>query len=150
MSKSVLAGADFESRVSSVLNRDVRSFGKKHLFDGREDTCWNSEQGRPQWVHLQFPAGQAAGGVTVGAVALMFQGGFVGKDCRLEALVGGAGDAPARFETRLRFYPEDNNRLQVFPLPEPAAATAFRVVFPDSTDMFGRVTVYQLDLLGGS
>lgn len=32
------------SRVSSVLNRNTRQFGKKHLFDQDEETCWNSDQ----------------------------------------------------------------------------------------------------------
>lgn len=32
------------NRVSSVLNRDTTSFGKQHLTDGSEETCWNSEQ----------------------------------------------------------------------------------------------------------
>lgn len=33
-------------RVSSVLNRNSRQFGKKHLFDQDEETCWNSDQVR--------------------------------------------------------------------------------------------------------
>ena len=33
-------------RVSSVLNRDVKQFGKKFLFDGDDDTCWNSGEVR--------------------------------------------------------------------------------------------------------
>lgn len=31
-------------RVSSVLNRDVKQYGKKYLFDCNEETCWNSDQ----------------------------------------------------------------------------------------------------------
>ena len=31
-------------KVSSTLNRDTKQFGKKFLFDGREETCWNSDQ----------------------------------------------------------------------------------------------------------
>jgi len=31
-------------RVSSVLNRDKKQFGKSHMFDGKEDTCWNSDE----------------------------------------------------------------------------------------------------------
>lgn len=31
-------------RVSSVLNRDVKQFGKKYMFDTNEETCWNSDQ----------------------------------------------------------------------------------------------------------
>jgi hypothetical protein len=29
--------------VSSVLNRDIRSYGKKHMFDDSTETCWNSD-----------------------------------------------------------------------------------------------------------
>ena len=31
-------------RVSSVLGRDAKSYGKKYLFDYCDDTCWNSDQ----------------------------------------------------------------------------------------------------------
>lgn len=31
-------------RVSSVLNRDVKQFGKKFMFDCSEESCWNSDQ----------------------------------------------------------------------------------------------------------
>jgi len=31
-------------RVSSVLNRDKKQFGKSHMLDGKEDTCWNSDE----------------------------------------------------------------------------------------------------------
>ena len=31
-------------RVSSVLGKDVKSYGKQFLFDGLDDTCWNSDQ----------------------------------------------------------------------------------------------------------
>ena len=33
----------FLSRVSSVLNKDNKNYGKKNLIDGSEETCWNSE-----------------------------------------------------------------------------------------------------------
>ncbi|XP_010167502.2 nuclear receptor 2C2-associated protein, partial [Antrostomus carolinensis] len=38
-------GGTCPCRVSSVLNRDVKQFGKKHMFDASEETCWNSDQG---------------------------------------------------------------------------------------------------------
>ncbi len=31
-------------KVSSVLQRDVKNYGKQYLIDGNEDTCWNSDQ----------------------------------------------------------------------------------------------------------
>ena len=45
---------DFEIKVSTVLNRQVSEYGKLFMFDGREDTCWNSDQGTPQWVRITF------------------------------------------------------------------------------------------------
>ena len=27
-----------------MLNRDARQFGKQFMFDGSEETCWNSDQ----------------------------------------------------------------------------------------------------------
>ena len=90
-------------RVSSVLNKDVRQFGKKFMFDGAEDSCWNSDQvsitsdciinrrhaslpkitvccsqGTPQHVTLGFPSP-----VRPSELKLTFQGGFAGKKCTL-------------------------------------------------------------------
>ena len=42
-------GNVYTCRVSSTLNRDTKQFGKKYLFDGRNETCWNSDQ-----VHYIF------------------------------------------------------------------------------------------------
>ncbi|MED6244154.1 Nuclear receptor 2C2-associated protein [Characodon lateralis] len=92
-----------QSRVSSVLNRDVKQYGKKFMFDCNEETCWNSDQGDCQWVLLEFPQP-----VNVSKVKLQFQGGFSAKTCRLEGCLKD-GDL-----MRLsQFYPEDNNCLQI-------------------------------------
>lgn len=67
------------SRVSSVLNRDTRQFGKKHLFDQNEETCWNSDQGPSQWVRLEFPQR-----IRVSQLQIQFQGGFSSRRGHLE------------------------------------------------------------------
>ncbi|XP_078412213.1 nuclear receptor 2C2-associated protein [Cetorhinus maximus] len=90
-------------RVSSVLNRDVKQFGKKFLFDRNEETCWNSDQGACQWVMLEFPQT-----VKVTELQLQFQGGFTGRTCRLEG-----GRKEANLVKIADFYPEDTNRLQI-------------------------------------
>ncbi|XP_067254762.1 nuclear receptor 2C2-associated protein isoform X2 [Chanodichthys erythropterus] len=91
------------SRVSSVLNRDVKQFGKKFMFDSNEETCWNSDQGESQWVVLEFPQS-----VKVSELRLQFQGGFSGKSCKLE---GSAKEEDLKHI--LDLYPEDNNGLQI-------------------------------------
>ncbi|XP_066273851.1 nuclear receptor 2C2-associated protein-like isoform X2 [Branchiostoma lanceolatum] len=127
-------------RVSSVLNRDVKQFGKKFMFDGDEETCWNSDQGSPQWILVEFSEE-----VCPQEIQLQFQGGFVGKDCCVE--VGSGGGDLARF---MDFYPEDVNSVQRFTIKEAPSVKRLRIVFPSSTDFFGRVTVYKLDIIGTS
>jgi len=42
------------SRVSSVLNKDNKNYGKKNLIDGSEETCWNSEAVRCDYFNYDF------------------------------------------------------------------------------------------------
>jgi hypothetical protein len=42
------------SRVSSVLNKDNKNYGKKNLIDGSEETCWNSEAVRSDFSMMFF------------------------------------------------------------------------------------------------
>lgn len=45
---NLLVKDSFETlSVSSVLQKNHREFGKKHLYDGKAETCWNSDQGLP-------------------------------------------------------------------------------------------------------
>lgn len=125
------------SRVSSVLNRDTRQFGKKHLFDQNEETCWNSDQGPCQWVMLEFPQG-----VRISQLQIQFQGGFSSRRCRLEGSQGSQG-----LFRIVDFYPEDNNSLQTFPIPA-AEVDRLKVTFEDMADFFGRVVIYHLRVLG--
>ncbi|KAI7790895.1 nuclear receptor 2C2-associated protein [Triplophysa rosa] len=135
------------SRVSSVLNRDVKQFGKKFMFDANEETCWNSDQGGCQWVILEFPQP-----VKATELRLQFQGGFSGKTSKLE---GSAEEEDLKHI--LDFYPEDNNCLQIslhvppilpFPIPDAPLVQRLKIVFENSADFFGRIIVYTLDILG--
>jgi len=133
---------DFEVKVSSVLNRQVREYGKMYMFDGREDTCWNSDQGTPQWIRIEFGEDDER---QIDRVEFMFQGGFAGKTCWMEV-----SQDLKTYEKVQDFYPEDINKLQKFPLENPVKAKAFKVVFADSTDFFGRITIYQMKLFCSS
>lgn len=37
---------EIKYKVSSVLDQNTKQFGKTFLFDGNEETCWNSDQVR--------------------------------------------------------------------------------------------------------
>ncbi|KAK2164483.1 hypothetical protein LSH36_63g10042 [Paralvinella palmiformis] len=124
-------------RVSSVLNRDVKQFGKKHLIDDDDETCWNSDQGTPQWIQVDFP-----GLVSLQEVHLQFQGGFVGKDCYIEGTLNGITSR------LLEFYPEDINSNQVFQISCSDRVSSIKIVFSSSTDFFGRIILYKLNMFG--
>ncbi|XP_042335980.1 nuclear receptor 2C2-associated protein [Sceloporus undulatus] len=132
-----LISSETVSRVSSVLNREVKQFGKKFMFDGNEETCWNSDQGAVQWLTLGFPQT-----VRVSQILIQFQGGFASRKCTVQGF---------RKEEELpevaEFYPEDTNSLQTFALKE-MQLDKLKITFEDSTDFFGRIIIYRLDVLG--
>ncbi|CAG2194847.1 unnamed protein product [Mytilus edulis] len=87
-------------RVSSVLNRDTKQFGKKYLVDEEDDTCWNSDQGSPQWIAVEFDEEEL-----ITEIRIKFQGGFAGRECWAERL--------DTSEKIIEFYPDDVNSLQI-------------------------------------
>ncbi|XP_058019410.1 nuclear receptor 2C2-associated protein isoform X1 [Ahaetulla prasina] len=80
MAVSSLICPETISRVSSVLNREVKQFGKKYMFDGNEETSWNSDQGAIQWMTMEFPQT-----VQASQIQIQFQGGFASGKCILQA-----------------------------------------------------------------
>ena len=109
MSSQPLINASTRLRVSSVLNKDTRAYGKQFLAkqflaDGKEETCWNSDacaEGGSQWlvVNLESPA-------VLESVEFKFQGGFASSQVAVEALRSG------QFKLVHSLYPEDVNSGQ--------------------------------------
>jgi len=122
----------FSAKVSSVLNKNVKEFGKQFLFDGREETCWNSDQGSPQFILISFHQPQAK----ISQLQIQFQGGFVGNQCHV--IINND-------EQKVDFFPDDSNKLQTFPV-ELTDVNQLKISFGGSTDFFGRITIYQLNL----
>ncbi|KAG8517198.1 Nuclear receptor 2C2-associated protein [Galemys pyrenaicus] len=127
------------SRVSSVLNRNTRQFGKKHLFDQDEETCWNSDQGPIQWVLLEFPQR-----IRVSQLQIQFQGGFSSRRGRLEAHCRCRREVGWEIPCHLFAL---TTCAHTFPVPA-AEVDQLKVTFEDATDFFGRVVIYHLRVLG--
>lgn len=131
-----------KARASSVLRGSPRQFGPLRMFDGSCETCWNSDHSSAgQWLELAFSER-----AHVQAVAITFQGGFVGQDGAIFVRATPADEwRPAG-----TFVPDDSNAEQTFPLSGAGAAgvTGMRLTFERSTDFYGRVTIYKLDVLG--
>lgn len=127
-------------RASSVLDRNRALYGAAHMLDPDATSCWTSAQGSPQHVALLFQRR-----VHVSRLALMFQGGFVGQD--VEVLARDAVSGQWGPVSGCVVEPADANELQEFPCEAPGV-DALQLVFQRSTDFYGRVVVYRLDVLG--
>lgn len=73
------------------------------MFDGEEDTCWNSDRGSPQSVTVELPSA-----ASVGLLEIRFQGGFATREGALLA-----GCDVSNLKEVQKFYPSDSNTLQV-------------------------------------
>ncbi|XP_037028289.1 nuclear receptor 2C2-associated protein [Bradysia coprophila] len=134
---SVLDDVKYKCSVSSVLNRDNKQHGKSFLFDGCEDTAWSSDQGALQWILITFDE------VTkIKSFNFQFQGGFAGKNCSVSLEDGGG-----KVVHEQPFYPDDINAKQTFDLSSTAESVRkVKFSFEGSTDFFGRIIVYNLEL----
>lgn len=104
----------------------------------------------PQFIEVKF-----AQPAVPTQLCFRFQGGFAGKTCRLlawpateQATDDAAALAPAADPIEVGLvYPEDINDLQHFAVDTKGKAiAALRILFEESTDFFGRVTLYTLEL----
>ncbi|XP_043482341.1 nuclear receptor 2C2-associated protein [Leptopilina heterotoma] len=131
---SLLKEKKFTCRVSSVLNKNVKEFGKQYMFDESNETCWNSDSGTPQWILVNFEEP-----VDLSEIEIEFQGGFAGKKCSIES-----GEDSKDLSIINDFFPEDTNTRQRFPLTKSTRSKVFKIIFHSSTDFFGRIVVYKL------
>lgn len=103
-------------------------------------------KGLPQYVHFTFE--QA---VVPNFIHLTFQGGFVGTRCNISVLYPkdeSESSTPSEPKHLVYIYPEDANRKQTFELPETPPVKEMKLVFEESSDFFGRITVYDLQITG--
>lgn len=70
---SSLINKETKSRVSSVQNMNTKEYGKQLMFDGNDDTCWNSDQGDHQFIELLLKPCE------IKRIEIISQGGFCPK-----------------------------------------------------------------------
>lgn len=73
---------------------------------------------------------------------LTLQGGFTSHCLKVQLL---DGDSLVHEET---FHPEDSNGSQEFGMKQSTRCTQVRLLFDEASDLFGRIIVYRLDVLG--
>ncbi|KAL9184279.1 hypothetical protein ACHAXT_002365 [Thalassiosira profunda] len=149
------------ARASSSWKHDTRKFGPQHALDGQTDSAWKSapsEGNDPAFyeVHFHRP-------VLVKEMRVQFQGGFVGMDCIVHRRTSGDsaageqsnGESEWKEFDELYLDPVDSNKVQTFAVETesdgnetPQPCTALRIEFGRSTDFYGRIVIYSLEVWG--
>lgn len=93
-------------------------------------------------------------------LVLTFQGGFVGTRCTIYGITSqvddGGSQGQSQWQVVAKIFPEDTNRRQTFALTSDGDQIAIgqlkdlvrvKVVFEESSDFFGRITLYNLDII---
>jgi hypothetical protein len=117
-------------RVSS------KSSNKLKMIDSLEDSCWTSSPGMKHSILLELLEESP---LNLSGISLCFQGGFSAREMELHL-------DDVKIQT---FFPLDNNENQIFNLTNPLVVySKILLLFPNgSTDTFGRITIYKLELL---
>jgi hypothetical protein len=102
------------------------------MIDGSDETCWQSDQGSPQFVVVDF-----INDIKIQNISIMFQGGFAGIETKLYFY---ESDSPVLIDT---YYLNDDNSSQQIQ----AAITTrkLKLEFSKSSDFYGRIVVYSLN-----
>lgn len=156
-----------------MLNKDVKQHGKAFMFDGLDDTAWYSDQvmclflslflsfsnksvsiiqGLPQTINIVFNEPLESLDLRSSQLKIKFQGGFVGSVMRVSI-----ENSSNQNIFKKHFYPDDINDMQSFPLEYsdvdmPQSPTSLEnvrklsIVFEKSSDFFGRVIIYHLEM----
>ena len=119
-----------------------RSASARALYDGDSDSCWQSDElsarHTSHYATLTFACSSR-----VTAVELTCGGGFVLSP----ALVSVRAADDDKFVLVSTAELRDDNSAQRITLAAPTAATAIRIAANASTDLFGRVCLYEVRVL---
>lgn len=75
---------------------------------------------------------------------IQFAGGFAAKEiCLQKSSTSDSGET--KLETISTFYPQDNNSVQTFSILS-VLTDNLKMIFPESTDTYGRIVVYKLQI----
>ena len=143
-----------------------------------EESCWTSSNGRPQSLTYEFYNvinKELYQSINLKRIGIVFQGGFVGQDIDIytqsssvssqtESLLLSSFTSsttssstssveskqitiPTEWKILTHIEPDDINEEQFFDI-DAQDITGIRIVFNNSTDFYGRITIYRINFFG--
>lgn len=113
--------------VSSVFNGDNSNYGKKHLIDGSDETCWQSGTTLPHTITCKLREPFNSGKYVL---RIQFQGGFAGIHLRIN---------------NVDCFALNINEIQEFPIQLDEPVLNLEIL--SSSDFYGRVIIYHLHVV---
>ena len=145
------------ARASSVLNKNSKLYGPMNALDiANETSCWNSDavpsgSDGPITFTINFGKNRM---VQVEEIRIQFQGGFVAEECMAYICKGGnsggcGGGGEEWVELEEPIEPEDVNDMQTFEITDDdRTCNMLKLSFEGSSDFYGRVTIYKVEVWG--
>ena len=141
-------------RASSVLQNNTKTYGPAKALDCENTlTSWNSEGSRNGKKESFLIVDFSGGGkhpdrtVQIEELCVQFQAGFAAEE--LTVHIKTKKDGSSQWSKVEELEADDDHELQSFPLSlMDEEATAIKIVFDETTDFYGRVIVYQLQVWG--
>mmetsp|Transcript_8470 Transcript_8470/g.20916 ORF Transcript_8470/g.20916 Transcript_8470/m.20916 type:complete len:169 (-) Transcript_8470:102-608(-) len=143
------------AKASSVLQNNTKVYGPAKALDCDDVlTSWNSE-GSPNGKKESFLIIDFCGGgkhpnrrVKPSEMGLQFQAGFSAEEVTVYAKSQEEGGSGSQWLKVEEIEAEDDHELQSFPLSLENPTSALKVVFDETTDFYGRVIIYQIQVWG--
>ena len=137
-------------RASSTWKHDTRKFGPLIALNNNSEDAWKSAQSEENdplaYFEIDFHRP-----VQVSELRIQFQGGFVGMDC---IVYQKSGDGTTDWEECEDLFvdPIDSNEVQTFESEADDSmsgkCSSLRIEFGRSTDFYGRIVIYTLEVWG--
>lgn len=149
---SIILPIIINSRASSAWKHDTRKFGPLNALSNNTEDAWKSAQSEESdplaYFEIDFHRP-----VHVNELRIQFQGGFAGMDCIVYQSCGESVDQTTDWEEceDLFIDPIDSNEVQTFESEADDASgkcSALRIEFGRSTDFYGRIVIYSLEVWG--
>lgn len=154
------------AKASSVLNKNNALYGAQNMLENGDVSCWNSDgrqssnddKARRIIVVIQFNR-EVDLSDDYAHLNITFQGGFVGLNCSTHVSSDGGKSYICIDQEELDHYvvdAEESNEAQRFDLHKNRegsnssmkSVTSLKLIFKDSTDFYGRITIYLLEIWG--
>jgi len=143
------------ARSTSVLQRNTKLYGPMNAIDlSNKSSCWNSDGTANGNEYISFFI-DFHRVVSVEEIRMQFQGGFVAKEFHISTIIEDLENSSSGNWREMdddAIEPLDTNQIQIFNLshenPLWKKCTGIRIDFDSSTDFYGRITLYQIQVWG--